>query len=89
MKGKRLLSSECRNSGYVTGRKPRFTKLNILGNMKKEQLTRTLSSGGVSMRPAIVSATGGGLTSTARGIYSDKITIFNEPDMKDEGDFTN
>ena len=35
MKGKRLLSSEYSCSGYVTGKKPQFTRLNILGNMNK------------------------------------------------------
>ena len=58
----RLLSSEYRDSGYKTKKKPNFTKLNILGNMKKDKLTRALSSGGPSMRPAIASATGGSLT---------------------------
>ena len=58
----RLLSSEYRDSGYKTKKKPGFTKMNILGNMKKDKLTRAVSSGGPSMRPAIASATGGGLS---------------------------
>ena len=41
--------------------KPEFNKLNILGNLKNKKLTRTKSSGGVSIRPAIVSACGGTL----------------------------
>ena len=58
----RLLSSDYASSGYKTRKKPKFTKLNILGNMKKTQLTRAQSSGGPSMRPAIASATGGSHT---------------------------
>ena len=41
--------------------KPVFNKVNILGNLKKERLARSIQVEGISVRPAIVSATGGGL----------------------------
>lgn len=72
-KGKRLLSSECRESGYISSKKPEFNKVNVLGNMNQkhqfktqssqspqQRIPRTYSSGGgPNLRPAIVCATGG------------------------------
>ena len=60
--GQNLIAAEARDKGYAAKKKPIFNQVNILGNMKSAKLTRTISSGGVSTRPAIVSATGGLLT---------------------------
>ena len=37
--------------------------------MSRNQLKRTISSGGVSTRPAICSATGGGLTKIVKDVF--------------------
>ena len=66
-----LLSSDCRDTDYVSPKleKPILNKVNILGNLKKHQMTRALSScGGPSWRPAIVSATGGEFTQKPKGV---------------------
>ena len=77
---KRLLSSEFKESGYISRDKPVFNRVNILGNLKKEKLVRPILVEGISLRPAIVSATGGGLISKTAYEYGEVTIEANQDD---------